>query len=440
VGIFDIPYFGPLVAMVIMLGVLIIIHEFGHFAMAKLFGVTVKTFSVGFGKKLFGIVRGGTEYRVSLFPLGGYVALLGEEADEAEVEDPGNFSRQPRWKKFLILVMGATLNIVLAVFLFTVVNMFHRAEPVWKTARPVIGSVDPSSPAFVADLKSGDRIVSFDGKRVKDWDEFQLLVVTNPNREVPIVVERDGTLLTIPVKLMASGRDDAGYLGAYPMMRVRIRSVDPGRPAEAAGLAPGDVILSVNGKPITRGLDQFIDAIRNSTEPELTFVVDRKGSELTLTVTPKGEPGSRLIGAGVEEPYRVVKLSPGAAFVQALKDTDRFTRLTFTVLGKLVRGQLSLKSISGPVDIARISGEAARSGFVSFLYIMGLISLQLGIFNLLPIPMLDGGHIFILAIEGIRRRDLSTTFKEKITTVGFVLLVTLMIVVVISDILKNLAG
>ncbi len=440
-GIFNVPYLGNIIAMVIMLGVLIIIHELGHFVTAKLFGVKVKTFSVGFGKKLFGFQRGETEYRVSMIPLGGYVALLGEEdPEEAESDDPGNFNNKPRWQRFIILAMGATLNIVLAFMLFTVVNMFHRAEPLWRTSVPVVGWVDASSPAFVADLQTGDRIVSFDGKRINTWDQFQLLVVTNPDKDVDLVVEREGKLLTLEPELIAKGRDDAGYLGAFPLEQVRIQSVRDGSPAAEAGLQTGDVVIKVGNKRITRGIDQFITEIQNSTERELELLVLRSGTEMNLTVSPEGDPGSRIIGAMVEVPYRLVKLSFGNAVIQAGKDVKRFTALTFTVLGKLLRGELSLKSISGPVDIARISGEAARTGVISFVYIMGLISLQLGIFNLLPIPMLDGGLITILGIEAIRRKDLSIKMKERITTVGFVLLVTLMVVVIISDVLKNLGS
>ena len=439
-GLFDIPFLGNVVAMVIMLGVLIVIHELGHFAFAKWFGVSVKTFSIGFGKKLFGITRGETEYRVSLIPLGGYVALLGEDGEDADPNDPGNFNFKPRWQRFIILVMGALLNIVLAVLLFTVVNMFQRAEPLWRTSVPVIGYVDPSSPAFVADLQTGDRVVSFDGQRLKTWDQFQLLVATNPDREVPMVVEREGKLLTVEPKLIAQGRDDAGFLGAYPLEQVRIRSVNPGSPAEKAGLQPGDLVTSLDGHVIVQGVDQFIPLVQKSEKPELQMRVNRSGTDLMLTVAPDGTAGGRTIGVGVEVPFRYVKMTAGAAFMQGLTDTKRFTELTFTVLGKLLTGRLSLRSISGPVDIARISGEAARAGFISYLYIMGLISLQLGIFNLLPIPMLDGGLITILGFEAIRRKDLSAQLKERITTVGFVLLVTLMVVVIISDILKNIGS
>ncbi len=437
-GVFSIPYLGNLIAMAIMLGVLILIHETGHFLMAKLFKVNVKVFSIGFGKKLFSVKKGETEYQFSLIPLGGYVAMLGENPEDAEVEDPGNFNLKPRWQRFIILVMGATFNIILAFILFTAVNMIHRPEPLWHSSTPVVGEVDPSSPAFVANLKTGDRIISFNGTRVKDWNSLQLLIATNPNQEVKLVVDRDGQLLTLPVKLISKGRDDAGFLGTSPYRPVRIQAVMENSPAEKAGLKKGDEIVSVNGKPITNGIEQFISIVEKTPGKTIEIVVNRSGSKIPLTVTPIGEPGSHKIGAYVEEPYRLIKLGFGGALIQSGKDIGRFTALTFTVLGKLVRGHLSIRSISGPVDIARISGQAARSGVVSFLYIMALISLQLGIFNLLPIPMLDGGHVTILALEAIRRKDLSFKLKEKITSVGFFLLVALMVIVIISDILKNL--
>lgn len=437
-GLFSIPYVGNIIAMAIMLGVLILIHETGHFVMAKLFKVSVKVFSIGFGKKLFSVKKGETEYRFSLIPLGGYVGMLGENPEDAEVEEPGNFNLKPRWQRFIILSMGAIFNIILAFMLFTAVNMVNRPEPLWRTLTPVVGEVDASSPAFVSNLKTGDRVISFDETRVQDWNSLQLLIATNPNHEARLVVDRDGQLLTIPVKLISKGRDDAGFLGAFPLRPVRIQSIMENSPAQKAGLKPGDKIVSVDGKPIVSGMEQFISIIEKTTGDTIELIVNRSGSSVSLSISPMGKLGNHKIGAFVEEPYRLIKLGFGGAVVQSAQDIVRFTALTFTVLGKLIRGNLSIRSISGPVDIARISGQAARSGAISFLYIMALISLQLGIFNLLPIPMLDGGHITILALEAVQRRDLSFKLKEKITSVGFFLLVALMVVVIISDILKNL--
>lgn len=436
-GIFNLPVIGNIVAAVIMFGILVTIHEFGHFIMAKLFGVYVKTFSIGFGKKLFRKKWGETEYCISLIPLGGYVAMLGEEPDESEDNNPRNFNNKPKWQRLIILAMGATLNIILAVILFTIVNTMHKPVPVWKDKPVVIGWVDNESPAFVAGLKEGDKIIYFDRQKIKNWDQFLLLVATNPDREVNLKIERDGNLIEKKVKIVAKGKNDAGYLGVYPPLRVQVRTVMPGSPAEKAGIKTGDKILKVNGKPIVKGLEQFINAVKNS-EGEINLTIERNGKIFETTVKPQGQGEDRKIGVIIELPYKVVKLPLGKAFSAAIEDTAKFTKLTFNVLGKLLKGEMSIKSISGPVDIARISGEAARSGIISFLYFMGLISLQLGIFNLLPIPMLDGGHIFILLIEAVRRKDLSPKLKEKITTVGFFLLITLMVLVIISDILKNL--
>jgi len=438
VGVFSIPYLGNIIAMAIMLGVLILIHETGHFLMAKLFKVNVKVFSIGFGKKLFSFKKGGTEYQFSLIPFGGYVGMLGENPEDAEVEDPGNFNLKSRWQRFIILAMGATFNIILAFILFTAVNMVHRMEPLYLSSTPVVGEVDPSSPAFVANLKTGDCIISFDGTRVKNWKAFQLLIATNPDHKANIVVDRNGQLLTIPVKLISKGRDDAGFLGAFPLRPVRVGSVLDGSPAEKGNLKKGDEIVSVDGKPIINGTGQFISVIEKTAGDTIELVVNRSGNTVDLAISPMGEPGSHKIGAFVEEPYRLIKIGFGGALVQGGRDIGKITALTFSVLGKLISGKLSIRSISGPVDIARISGQAARGGVIIFLYWMAMISLQLGIFNLLPIPMLDGGHLTILALETIRRRDLSFKLKEKITSVGFFLLIALMVIVVISDVLKNL--
>ncbi len=436
-GIFNLPIIGNILAVVIMFGVLVTIHEFGHFVMAKLFGVYVKTFSIGFGKKLFCKKWGETEYCLSLVPLGGYVAMLGEETDEMEDDNPRNFNNKTKWQRIIILVMGATLNIVLAVVLFTFVNALHRPVPIWKDKPVTVGWVDNESPAFVSGLKYGDKILYFDGKKVKNWDEFLIKVATNPNRTVKLTVEREGNLIDKEVKVVEKGKDRAGYIGVYPALRVQVRMVMPGSPAEKAGIKPGDKILAVNGTEIVKGLEQFINFVKKSSG-ELNLKVERNGKVLNFKINPEGEGENRKIGVVIELPYKIVKLPLPKAFVTALQDTKKYTVLTFNVIGKLLRGEMSIRSISGPVDIARISGQAARSGIANFLYIMGLISLQLGIFNLLPIPMLDGGHIFIILIEAIRRKDLSAKLKERITTVGFFLLITLMTLVIISDILKNL--
>lgn len=427
-----------IIAMIILLGVLIVIHEFGHFIMAKLFKVTVKIFSVGFGKKLFSKKYGDTEYRISAFPLGGYVALMGEEGEEAESDDPGNFNNKPRWQRFIILVMGAFFNIVLAVILFTAVNMTQKKEPIWRTSQPVVGWIDQSSPAFVSDIKPGDKIISFDGERIKTWDQLHILTVTNPTKSINLVVERNGSLLTLPVKLTSKGMDNSGYLGIFPVEQVKVSMVQGNSPAKIGGILEGDIFEEIDGHKIVKGLEQCIDLIKNSKGDNIEINIIRNSEKILLNIPMDTPTGGRTIGIALEPPYFTVKLGFGDACIEALKDTWKFTILTFDVLGKLLKGQMSIKSISGPVDIARISGQAASAGLVPFLYVMALISLQLGIFNLLPIPILDGGHITILAIEGIRRKDLSIKLKEKILAVGFFLLIALMIVVIISDIIKNL--
>jgi regulator of sigma E protease len=438
VELFNMPVVRNIIAMIILLGILIVIHEFGHFIIAKLFKVNVKIFSIGFGKKLFGKQIGETEYRLSLFPLGGYVAMLGEEPDEMEVEDPGNFNLKPRWQRFLILVMGATLNIVLAVILFTVVNTTHNREETWRSDQPEVGWIDNTSPAFIADFKVGDKILSFNNEKIISWDQLHLAVVTNPDKEVPVMVERSGEIMNFNVKITTKGKDDAGYLGVNPAVRTLVASVSPGSPAEKAGLKKGDVVISVNGHSVVKGVEQCVDLIQNAEEDTVTLNIVRNGENQDISIDPNVRGETKTIGVMLEIPYVEKQLSLSAAFMASLKDTAKITRLTFTVLGKLLKGEMSIKSISGPVDIARISGEAASAGLIPFIYIMALISLQLGIFNLLPIPMLDGGHIAILLFEGIRRKDLSVKIKEKILAVGFFLLISLMIVVIISDIIKNI--
>jgi regulator of sigma E protease len=428
-----------IVAFVFVLGVLVVLHEAGHFLAARILGAPVAVFSVGFGKRIWGFERGGTDYRVSMIPLGGYVRVIGLGPDESDVVGDASSSDDllPRWKRALILLAGPVTNVIAAVCFLAVAYMVGIETPMHLSQPPVVGWVDPSSPAASAGIQAGDVVSTVDGDTIANWRDLENSVLTSGGREIVVAVDRNGERRTLRVTPEKVTRYEFGYAGIYPPLDAVVVRLVAGSPAKRAGLQPGDRIVAVNEQPV----EQFWDLIRLiSPHPgeEITVTFVRGGETSQLKVVPQDDGGEGKIGIGLAFPSEIQRMGPAAALRAGVKECGRMTRLTFGVIGKLLTRKASIRQVSGPVDIARISGDAARSGLHTLVWLMGLISLQLGIFNLLPIPILDGGHLTIIAFESAIRRDLSIRVKERILEVGFYLLILLMVVVLFNDIVKVL--
>jgi regulator of sigma E protease len=423
-------------AFIFVLGVLVFVHELGHFLAARRIGVRVLTFSLGFGPKLLAFKRGDTEYCVSAIPLGGYVKMAGENPDDARTGASDEFLSKSKWERFQVLIMGPIMNLVLAVVVMALVLYQGAPQAAHVNRAPVVGSIERGSSGEAAGFRVGDRIVSVDGRSVDTWDRYALAVGTKANREITVAFVRDGKPMTLSVTPKAIDKFETGDIGLRPVIRPEIAALSAGEAAEAAGFKPGDAIVAVNGE---RGINnsRFIEIIRAHEDKPINVEIDRDGQMMTLTVVPKSVGGTVRIGATIS-PAEVITVKPGIveAFRLSVGQNWDWTVLIFDTLRGLFTRDTSVKQLMGPVGIAGLSGEAAEAGMIPLFTLMALISLNLGIMNLMPIPVLDGGHIAILAVEGLSRRDFSMKVKEKMLLGGFVLLVTLMVTVIYNDLTR----
>jgi regulator of sigma E protease len=443
---------GNTLALVVVLSVLVVAHEFGHFAVAKAFHFPVEVFSVGFGKRLFGRKIRGTDYRVSAIPLGGYVRVVGLGPDESTLAEGSSRESPPvgkRWQRSLILLAGPGMNLVLAILLHSAVFAVGVKVPAYELQPPVIRIVEPGSPGDAAGFRPGDRIVSIDGTETPRWRDVLFIFGMSAREKLDVEVDRGGSGVFLQVIPRPKTKYELGDVGILPdfgaNVRARIAAVVGGSPAERAGLKPGDVVLSVAGRPIRGAPDQifsrFVEAVAAGAPGPFPVEYLRDGQRRTAMVTPRRDPdGSWKVGVQVtgDLPEVLERFPPRQAFVEGWRRVRTDFRMTLAIIGRLFRGTASMRSMSGPLDIAKFSGEAARTGAIPLVALMAAISLQLGIFNLLPIPVLDGGHLFLLCIEGIARRDFSLRVKERILQVGFVMILALLAVVLYNDLAKNL--
>jgi regulator of sigma E protease len=425
-----------LLAFAFALGVIIVVHEAGHLLMAKAFGVRVLTFSVGFGKRLWGFQRGETEYRLSAVPLGGYVRLGGETPEDVDPSDPREFMNKPRWQRILVYLAGPAANIILAILVFAIVFMVGIEVMNLPDMPPLIGGVEAGSSAAQAGLRRGDLILDAKGNAADNWQDVALVLMGSPDKPVPLTVRRAGQTLHATITPKRVPRYEVGdFAGLYPSIRPQVIKVIAGQPAEAAGFRPGDGIQSVDGRPV---MDQqaFVEAISPRAGQQIRVEVVRDGQPLFLTVVPRNDGGNGRIGVQIGFYQR---FGPARAFAEGARYSVQTVSQIFQILGKIFTRQLSAKgALAGPIEIARQSGDAARLGFKYLLQLMGFISVSIAVMNLMPIPILDGGQIFILLIEGVIRRDLSLRLKEVITQVGFVMILLLMFVVIWFDLMKTL--
>jgi regulator of sigma E protease len=439
-------------SVIFVLGIAINIHEFGHFFVAKLFGMRVEAFSFfGLGPRIWGFKVGHTDYRISAIPLGAYVKLYGDEAtapleggDSAEQEkvpESELYELRPRWQKFLVMVGGPFMNVMLALAIPFAGALIYGVPSM---PSPVIASVKEGGAAEKAGIKVGDRIVAFDGIENPTWQRIDNDAKISPERPIPVTVERAGVKqeLTITPSREDSNGNSIGSLDLGPTQLV-VLSPNPGTPAEAAGIQRGDKAIAINGNTIT-GIQGFQDAIQASQgEPvRLTVVRNNEPKEVNLQAKDDGS-GKFRIGAGISsQSLDKEKATVGGALAFAVNTNLEIIRLTGRVFGQLFTGQRAVTDagLSGPVGIVSLIAQIVRdAGFAGLIGVLAVISLNLGIFNLLPIPLLDGGQIMVLGIEKVLSwfgRTLSMAWKERIQLTGLAVILLLIVFVTFLDVSK----
>ena len=429
--------FGTLLAFTVVFGILVFVHEFGHFFMAKLVGVRVEVFSFGYGKRLFGVKRGDTDYRISLIPMGGYVRLLGEGMFEKDRPvAPDDLMAKTRFQRLLIMATGSIMNIVLAVVIVAFINGVGVPVPDYQDEKPVIGWIESGSPAERAGLRIDDEIVLIAGREVGTWNDVHMAIGSKPDRHVRLEVRRDGQVIPIDLRTESVTRYQMGYAGFQAKILTQIQMIFSNSPAEKAGLKPGDLILAVDGKPIY--FYQFLEVIQKNADKELLFSITRGGETLSLPVTPRREGSVGKIGISQVPKSVLKKYGFFPAISQSVKENLRNVFLVIRFIRDLFTGEAPTSQLGGPLAIANISYVAFRMGWLTLLGWIAVISLQLGVLNLFPIPVFDGGQIFVLIVESIVRRDLSPKARQVWMSIGFVIFVALIVFVLLNDIVKLL--
>ena len=427
----------------VVLGVLVLLHEWGHFIVAKWCGVRVDVFSIGFGPRLWGVKRGDTDYRISALPLGGYVRMAGDNPVEERTGADYEFLSRPRWQRCLIAVAGPVMNVLLTFIIFWAIYWIVGSPVDVFLNKPAdVAAIPQNSPASASGVLPGDRIVAVNGVNTPTWQRvFAQIEKTKPGADVAITVQRAGSQQTIRAKAPEYESSSDSIVG-YPPMPAVADEIAIGSPAERAGMKPDDQVVEINGRVVT-SWTQLLDSVRNSDGHTIHLVVQRGSSRIPMDITPArsiDSNGQMVWLIGITEKTQDIYERRG--FFQSARDaaaaTLSATRQIGQVVGGLFSGKVSVRDLGGVVTIARESGRAAKRGALPLIWLTGIISLNLGVLNLLPIPILDGGHILMLAIEGTLRRDLSVAFKERFVQVGLVFLLGLFTFVMYSDILKVL--
>lgn len=438
------------VGFILVLGVLILVHEWGHFVVARLFGVRVDVFSIGFGPRLFGWKRGATDYRISAFPLGGYVRMAGQDPSEIDsgdqapkpTEAPDELMSKKRWQRSLISLAGPVVNLIMPIVLlggFYAIRGFPY--PAYMDKPIVLTDLPKESPLAKAGISDGDQIVSVNDVLTPTWAKVSNFLMQAPaNGALRFLVEHQGTKQTVEISA-ASLRGVERPLG-YPPMPPILGQVMSGKPAARSGLKSEDLVLSVNGTPV-RNWPQCVDLIRNSNGQVINIMVRRAGKEMSFQIhalyekDENGESAWRIgVGPGGAWSFRSMTLT--ASVKEASVETVDATGKLISIISKLFTGKLSVRQLQSFVGIAVQAGQAVQEGPVDTINLMAVLSLNLGILNLLPIPILDGGNILLLAMEGIRRRDFSMAFKERFVQVGLVFLLVLFAYVMYNDVMRLL--
>ena len=496
-----------LISFTIVIGILVFVHEFGHFIVAKKTGVGVEKFSLGFGPKLIGFKKGETQYMISAIHLGGYVKLKGENPDETLTDDPKEFGSRSVAVRAAIISAGPVMNFILTFFLMPLVFIIGIQVPAFLEEEPVVCWVAENSPAEIAGFQIGDTIFSVNGEKVKNWKMFNALTQTQLGKDVKIETERNNKIQEKIVTAISDSFSIEG-IGVFHKMDPQIGGLISNSPASEAGLQPGDYMKGINGTDITHWVqmseiirkfpgeeirfkierdgkdllvnvkpDALIDEVEENSpaelaglkagdkiltinskdvslwkkplldkifanEDELIFGISRDSKKLAVTVTPQEiqDTGIRVSGKVGIIPFEETifkRYGIFASIIEGFKQAFEMTGLTLWALGKMFTLQISLKTLGGPIMIAKMTGTAAESGVSSLIIFTAFLSLNLSIINLLPIPILDGGHLFFLLVELIIRRPLEIKKMEIAQKIGFALLILLLLTVTYNDIIRS---
>lgn len=433
----------------VVLGIMVLVHEFGHFAVAKLCGVRVEAFALGFGTRLFGYVHNGTDYRVNLLPLGGYVKMAGDAPGQMTSE-PGDFNTHPRWQRVLIALAGPVANFLLAFFLLFVVAHFHHEVEQYLNGAAVLDYVPAGSPAATAGMRAGDTILDMNGKADPTWLAVEEEAALHMGATLPVRFQHNGTAMSGSLLIDTGDKsgdfsaNSLGHVGLLPRQQrqpITVLAIEPGTPAAAAGLQPGDQIERIDTLT-PHSVQTLLAYLQDRNGAPATLGVIRRGELLTVAITPKkltgntAQPEYRLGFRPQPTPVDIVKLPAGQAFKKAGTEMAESSTILLRILKGMFARQVAIKSLSGPVGMASVIDEAAHNGYWTLVELMSSISLQLGILNLLPFPVLDGGMILFLVIEALMRRDVNQVVKERVYQVAFVCLIVFAVLVMFNDITK----
>ena len=440
------------ISFVVVLGVLIFIHEFGHFIAAKLCGVGVTKFSIGFGPKIWGVKKGQTEYLISGIPLGGYVKMVGEEPDQelSDEEIPLSFTHKNVWKRFIIVACGPVFNLFLAVFIYIFlywVNGIYYYPP-------IIGNVEKNSPAFQSGIETGDIIVSVNGEKIISWSDLDEVVSSSKGKALKVIVDHGGSYKEKVLKpLLQESRDSFGDLvqkyeiGVIPYIPPVVGNVMNNSPAQRAGLKTGDIIVGISGKKIITWND--LSKIISLSKGELVFSIKRSGEILTRKIlpekreykTPLGKTIKKhVIGIAGSDISKHLKIGLIRSVSESLDQVGKIVKLTYIGIYKIFTGSVSADNIGGPVLIAQMAGAQAKQGMAAFFSFMALISINLGLLNLFPIPVLDGGHLMFFVIEAMTGKPVNMKIRGIAQQIGVFLLMMLMVFAFYNDILRLVSG
>ncbi len=427
----------------VLIGIMILIHEAGHFWAARYFKVRVDVFSIGFGPRLFGFRRGDTDYRFSAILFGGYVKMAGEQVGEDHADDPDGLLSKPRWQQLIVAFAGPFMNIALAISLLTGLYMVKYQRLADEDKGSVIGYVIPGSAADKGGLKAGDKIIRLNGEADPGWEDINMKEVASSELPMDVTVLRNGKAIDTRVTPTRDEKNGVGTAGWAPKTEIEAMGVSPGLPAEKAGIRKGDLLISANGQPIESRYT--LPAIIRGTGGKAVDIVYKRDNAIhDVTIVPEYSKSDGdahwMIGVSIEEKLNFIttKLSFPDALVESLKENQKGATMIFEFLRGLVERRMSAKSLAGPIQIGQMSGIAAKQGPASFIDLMSVVSLNLAIFNLLPIPILDGGRIMLLLIEILMGRELSRNVQETMLKIGFVFLMMVVVFVLYNDITNHL--